>query len=449
MWRSLVCLLGVVGLVAPSSGLASPPALTARASVASGAAPLLVTLAAEGDGVSYTWQLGDGASSSGAVVQHRYTTPGLYTAVVTAASATGEQASAQVVVRAFGVSLRAPRGARFGQRVRFSGSLVPALANVPVALLRGRSVVARSRTRRGGGFAFRVRIARAGPFRARFHGVASKPVWTRVRPELRARIVGPRVVGGRLRLLASVRPASAGRLVARVWRDGKTVRRYRRFGTLRLGLRTERAASYRIRVSLEPARGFVRAGRTLRATVVQPFLSPGSRGVSVRALEARLAALRYALPRVDGLYGLDTYEAVLAFQKVEGLPWTGRVDARVWRALSRASPPRARYGGDHLEVSKGRQLVFVVRGGRVARAVHASTGATGNTPLGRFIVYRRVVGWDWVLWYPLYFLRGFAIHGYPSVPAYPASHGCVRVPMWIAPEIHATSPYGQTVHIYW
>jgi lipoprotein-anchoring transpeptidase ErfK/SrfK len=48
----------------------------------------------------------------------------------------------------------------------------------------------------------------------------------------------------------------------------------------------------------------------------------------------------------------------------------------------------------------------------------------------------------------LYFLRGFAIHGYPSVPAYPASHGCVRVPMWIAPSLFARHGYGTTIVVY-
>jgi lipoprotein-anchoring transpeptidase ErfK/SrfK len=48
----------------------------------------------------------------------------------------------------------------------------------------------------------------------------------------------------------------------------------------------------------------------------------------------------------------------------------------------------------------------------------------------------------------MYFLRGFAVHGYPSVPAYPASHGCVRVPMWIAPSLFAAHPNGQTIHVY-
>ena len=85
----------------------------------------------------------------------------------------------------------------------------------------------------------------------------------------------------------------------------------------------------------------------------------------------------------------------------------------------------------------------------MTNVVHVSTGATGNTPIGRWQVYRKVAGWDWVLWYPMYFLRGFAIHGYPSVPAYPASHGCVRVPMWIAPRLYSENPYGQTVYVYW
>ena len=73
-----------------------------------------------------------------------------------------------------------------------------------------------------------------------------------------------------------------------------------------------------------------------------------------------------------------------------------------------------------------------MRGGKVTLTVATSTGATGNTPLGTWHVYRKVGGFDWVLYYPSYFLRGFAVHGYPDVPPYPASHGCARIPMWIA-----------------
>jgi lipoprotein-anchoring transpeptidase ErfK/SrfK len=97
----------------------------------------------------------------------------------------------------------------------------------------------------------------------------------------------------------------------------------------------------------------------------------------------------------------------------------------------------------------GRQVLFVVVAGRVESVLHVSTGATGNTPLGHWRIYHKVPGWNGVLWYPLFFLRGFAIHGYPQVPAYPASHGCVRVPMWIAPRLHARFAHGQSVYVYW
>jgi hypothetical protein len=204
----------------------------------------------------------------------------------------------------------------------------------------------------------------------------------------------------------------------------------------------------RVEITSTPRPGWAGIRRVLDATVVQPTLSRGATGPSVLALERRLAELRYALPRVDGVYGHDTVEAVLAFQKVHGLPRTGTVEPWLWRRLARAGAPRPRRGGDYIEVDKTRQVLFVVHGGEVTKAVHVSTGATGNTPLGTWQVYRKVPGWDWVLWYPLYFLRGFAIHGYPSVPAYPASHGCVRVPMWIAPQLFDRHGFGTKVTVF-
>jgi lipoprotein-anchoring transpeptidase ErfK/SrfK len=89
-----------------------------------------------------------------------------------------------------------------------------------------------------------------------------------------------------------------------------------------------------------------------------------------------------------------------------------------------------------------------VKDGRVSLVVHVSTGATGNTPLGLWHVYLKVPGWNSVLWYPSFFLRGFAIHGYPEVPAYPASHGCVRIPMWIAPALYSEIPGDFSVYVY-
>jgi lipoprotein-anchoring transpeptidase ErfK/SrfK len=149
-------------------------------------------------------------------------------------------------------------------------------------------------------------------------------------------------------------------------------------------------------------------------------------------------------------------DAVYAFQKVQGLPRSGAADARFWRALgnARTPPPHYAHPAAHLEVNKGLQVLYVVRGSRVALIVPVSTaGLPGKfTPVGRFAIYRKVVGFDpsplGTLYDPMYFTGGYAIHGNPSVPPYPASHGCVRVPMWVAAHLYATNPYGETVYVY-
>jgi lipoprotein-anchoring transpeptidase ErfK/SrfK len=346
----------------------------------------------------------------------------------------------------FALELRAPVLATYGQTVTLRGSIAPALADAPVTILRDGNAIGTTKTNAQGVFVFRVRAEAPAGYGAVAGELVSAVVPIAVRPRLTARVVGSGVVGQRLRLEARVEPA--GPLHVEVRRARRVTFTETFEGPARVGLSTRRPASFRIRVTAAGAAGWSPASRVLRTAAVRPRLALGSRGAGVRTLEARLRELHYALPYADGLFGRETYEAVLAFQKLNDLPWTGRADARLWRALTRARVPRARYGGDHIEVSKSRQVLLLVRGGRVEQVVHVSTGATGNTPIGRWHVYRKVIGWDWILWYPMYFLRGFAIHGYPSVPAYPASHGCIRVPMWIAPQLSAATRWGQTIYVY-
>jgi lipoprotein-anchoring transpeptidase ErfK/SrfK len=149
-------------------------------------------------------------------------------------------------------------------------------------------------------------------------------------------------------------------------------------------------------------------------------------------------------------------DSVYAFAKVQGLPRSGIVDSAFWTKLNHPFRPRPRYSepADHLEVNKPLQVLYVVRRGRVATIIPVSTaGLPGRfTPEGRFSIYRKVPGFDpsplGTLFDPLYFTGGYAIHGNPSVPPYPASHGCIRVPMWIAPTLYATNDYGETVYVY-
>jgi lipoprotein-anchoring transpeptidase ErfK/SrfK len=149
-------------------------------------------------------------------------------------------------------------------------------------------------------------------------------------------------------------------------------------------------------------------------------------------------------------------DSVIAFQKVQGLERDGEVAAHVWKRLANPRIPTPRYSmpTDHLEIDKTRQVLFVVRGGSIATIVPVSTAGIAGwyTPEGTFAIYRKVGGFDpsplGTLYAPMYFHGGYAIHGNPSVPPYPASHGCIRVPMWIADWLYATNSYGETVYIY-
>ena len=441
--RGAIVLLA--GLAFAASANAAPPAVTATATPAAGVAPFRVTLTATGDGASYVWAFGDGGTAAGPVITHVYAA-GKFVATVTATNAAGEVSQAQVVVTGSRrtLTLRGPSSVGYGEPAVLAGSLQPAVRGGRVQIYRGRTYVTSARADGKGRFRARLLLRLPGPYHARFGAARSTQRLVRLRPTIEAPLLATAVVGSTLTLRPRLVPARAGSLSVRVFLDGHRV--LVRRGAVRLP--TAKPGTLRVELASRPHAGYAPARKVVAAQVVLPSLAPGSRGPSVVALERRLAELHYALQGIDGYYGTDTFEAVHAFHKVNGLPRTGSVEPWLWGRLARASVPRAYRGGDHIEVDKTRQVLMVVRGGIVSKVVHVSTGATGNTPLGTWHVYRKVGGWDWVLWYPMYFKGGFAIHGYPSVPAFPASHGCVRVPMWIAPTLFGTNDYGTTVVVH-
>jgi hypothetical protein len=170
------------------------------------------------------------------------------------------------------------------------------------------------------------------------------------------------------------------------------------------------------------------------ASATPPLLQLGSHGARVTALCQTLAGTGF-LPAssVTDTFDQRTWHAVVAFQGWNGLVRDGIVGRRTRAALRHATRPQPWSAREGLEVHVPQQVLLLVRHGRVQRAIHVSTGAGGRTPLGFFRVFKRErLSWSAVfhVWMPYaqYFFGGYALHEYPDVPAYPASHGCVRVP---------------------
>jgi len=175
----------------------------------------------------------------------------------------------------------------------------------------------------------------------------------------------------------------------------------------------------------------------------------------VKQAYARLAEMGYGRGPI----------ALVAFQKYEDRDITGRLSRNEFDAIMNASPPQPKDSGyKHVEVDLDRQVLLLTNDdGEVRKLLPVSTGSNKKynekgmrglayTPRGRFRIYAKISGWRksplGLLYYPNYFSDGLAIHGNPSVPQTPQSHGCIRVPMSAAVDIYRSLPVGSIVLIY-
>jgi peptidoglycan hydrolase-like protein with peptidoglycan-binding domain len=180
---------------------------------------------------------------------------------------------------------------------------------------------------------------------------------------------------------------------------------------------------------------------------------PRSGRGSIRALQRRLARLGYVVGE-RGVFDDRTSRAVLAFRKVTGMARTTEATIDVMRALARGKGNfRVRFPehGRHMEGDLSRQVIALIGAdGRVQRIYHTSSGKPSTpTVTGSFKVYLRTPGTNAKgMVDSAYFIGGYATHGYPSVPVFPASHGCFRLPIPEARTVFNWMTIGTPVDVY-
>jgi lipoprotein-anchoring transpeptidase ErfK/SrfK len=186
----------------------------------------------------------------------------------------------------------------------------------------------------------------------------------------------------------------------------------------------------------------------------------------VKAVQRQLTTLGYYASAVDGERGPALRSAVMAFQKVQGIGADGVVGKGTLAALKapRAPKLKASSPADRVEVDLTKQVLYVVKNGAIARILPVSSGngstylqkngrkAKALSPVGWYKIQRRILGAHkadlGTLYDPQYFYRGWAIHGSNSVPAYPASHGCIRVTRADAKYLLTAIGVGTSVYVY-
>src|SRR3984885_13889807 len=197
-------------------------------------------------------------------------------------------------------------------------------------------------------------------------------------------------------------------------------------------------------------------------------LSEGSSGAAVKALQQRLASLKYYPGTTDGHFGANTEDAVWAFQEINGVKGTGVIDTATKRALVHpktygSHDPRA--AGNRIEVSQALEVLVLYKNDKIWLISHVSTGGgywyncgggecQAITPNGSYRTDDYMSGWVKVplgaMYNPVFFISTvYAIHGDTYVPVFPDSHGCVRLPMFIADFFHnQVKTPGTEVFIY-
>ncbi len=202
-----------------------------------------------------------------------------------------------------------------------------------------------------------------------------------------------------------------------------------------------------------------------------PFVPEGELATyssGVARLQQALKEKKLYRGSIDGIYGAQTQQAVMAFRKEIGASRSFSWSDSLWDELEIYQAPYTRFSEpDRVEVNLSKQTAHLYRSGELVATFPISSGNgelyydnVGNlkravTPTGDFEIYRHVSGWYestlglGMMLSPWFFTGGIALHGSLSVPSGPASHGCIRLTTWDSGFLDRYAYRGMPVHVYY
>ena len=277
-----------------------------------------------------------------------------------------------------------------------------------------------------------------------------------------------RLRGGRARIMSTVpvtgtvTPYAPGQRVAvSFYLNGKRIERKqvalkkgrRGSGVFRAVIRLKQGGRYAASARHAPT---ARLGgdRTVRKRwkVSYPGLKRGDCGPAVVGFKKAMRKLGY-IANSGRCFGGKTARGVLAYRKVNGMSRSFRSGkGMVKRVFSGRGGYRVRHpgAGTHVEAPLSKQVLVFAKGKRAVAIYPISSGKSSTpTVTGHFEFIRTEPGYNsHGMYYSWYFYGGYAVHGYNSVPDYPASHGCLRTFISDQPEIYERIQYGEDIFVF-
>jgi hypothetical protein len=306
------------------------------------------------------------------------------------------------------------------------------------------------------------RAARSGGAESRKGAAPLQPTTTKVR--LKGVRGGRVTAGNRVKVAGTVRRFSVGQKVTIVlYRGKKTVKRQTvkvrdkgkgsELGQFHWSRKMVAPGMYRVQAILHKGDGWAGSKTSSRNFRIRyPSLNEGDRGSAPSLLNDLLNDLGYVSSK-GSKYSSATGRAVLAFRKVNGMARKEKATGSIFKKLARGKGgfklkhPGA---GKHVEADLSRQVMVLAKKGEVDEIYTISSGAPATPTIqGKFRFYRKDAGYNSLgMYYSVYFIRGYATHGYHDVPTYPASHGCLRNPIPDSVHIYNWIDIGDPIYVY-